>query len=806
MEGLEPLGSNSQQFGGKMETSSAPNIQGGAEDRGPQTGTQGPPMDTGHTDPYVLGPLGSHSPQFGEKMETSSAPSVPGGAVRVGGHHVLVSLPQNLPKFKLKIQKYFMSRNKSGGEETCEVTEISPTTYGVRFQNREALHRVLQKKDHMIDSVPVQMTIREGDIHHSPRSSRTHERADLSAEVGSRNDDSGPGRPPPPESDPRTLADPTERMMDDRCRAATPGGTNIPVSTAEKSFQIFLQTSTRLNPDLIHWKILQEIPHKFPSVTMIRSEADIEVRGSFNRIEELRRFLQTQLGGGERSTIHHDEERGEDGDDWLNLQTPLYEYITEIYKEELTKMETRYKVEVTEGKKSENTSYIKLNPLAPDSSVDRANQIFIEKIQAVTKDWSQKEVPISAMKAPLEDTKHYMKEHHKTLVLVDGDRLILRGPERELSLAVGALHKVEGRSRHPRRGITISSRDTRSEVIVDARHMDILKKLKSREMEELQQKYGVMMDEESKDKNVRVTFRATSGAPDLRAHACHSFTSLLQSTIMNLQRKTIHWNLENGEQLEQFRTELQKAGLDVILEQDNGSVTLIASPVLLEFAEEKLREFFKIKYVQGAAASRREAQEAMDTTGPPATKARAEQELCPICLDQITNKKVLKCKHEFCAHCLQKCQELKPVCPVCGVPYGVVIGNQPDGTMKVTTSGLSLSGYLGCGTIHIQYEVPGGIQQKHHPNPGKPFDGTQRMAYLPDNPEGQEVLRLLRKAFDQKLIFTVGESRTTGAKDTVTWNDIHHKTNPQGGAAGFGFPDPDYLKRVRDELKAKGVE
>ncbi|CAJ0952832.1 unnamed protein product [Ranitomeya imitator] len=410
------------------------------------------------------------------------------------------------------------------------------------------------------------------------------------------------------------------------------------------------------------------------------------------------------------------------------------------------------------------------------------------------------------MKAPLEDIKHYMKENHKTLVLVDGDHLILRGPERELSLAVGALQKVEGRSQHPRRGITISSSDTRSEVIVDARHMDILKKLKSREMEVLQQKYGVMMDEEGKDKNVRVTFRASSGAPDLCAHACHSFSSLLQSTIMNLQRKTIYGNLENGERLEQFRTELMKAGLDVVLEQSNGSVTLIASPVLLDFAEEKLQEFFKINDVRGAVTPRRDAEEAMDTTGPPETKARAEQEKCPICLDQMTNKKVLKCKHEFCADCLQKCQDMKPVCPVCGVPYGVVIGNQPDGTMKVTTSTQILRGHPGCGTINIHYDIPGGIQQKNHPNPGKPFHGTHRTAYLPDNREGREVLNLLRKAFDQKLIFTVGESRTTGAKDTVTWNDIHHKTSLQGGAAGFGFPDPDYLKRVRDELKAKGVE
>ncbi|XP_073502234.1 E3 ubiquitin-protein ligase DTX3L-like [Phyllobates terribilis] len=609
------------------------------------------------------------------------------------------------------------------------------------------------------------------------------------------------------------------------------GGNSWRSRRASKSFQIFLQTSTRLNSDLIHWEILQEIPLKFPSLTMIRSEAGIEVRGSFNRIEELHRFLQMHLGGGERSPIHDEE-----GDDWLNLQTPLYEYITEIYKEEVTQMEKRCKVEVTEGKKSKDVTYIKLNPLAPDSSVERAKQIFIEKIQAVTKDWSQKEAPISAMRAPLEDIKPYMKEHHKTLVLVDGDRVILRGPERELSLAVEALEKVEGRSLHPRRVITVSSRDMRSEgpghsrsetttppsdpvpgiplkkeyvpggaSIVDARYMNILKKLKSREMEELQQKYRVMMDEEGKDKNVRVTFRAMNGAPDLRAHACHSFTSLLQSTIVNLQRKTVHRNLENGERLEQFRMELEKAGLDVILEYEKGSITLIASPILLDFAEEKLQKFFKVKDAQGTAASGRDVEEVMDISNPPATKARGEEDRCPVCLDQMTNKKVLpKCKHEFCADCLQKCLDMKPVCPVCCVP--VVIGNQPDGTMKDTTSAQSLAGYPGCGTIQIQYDIPGGIQQKNHPNPGKAFHGAHRMAYLPNDREGQEVLRQLRKAFDQKLIFTVGESRTTGAKDTVTWNDIHHKTSIHGGPAGFGYPDPDYLKRVRDELKAKGVE
>jgi len=37
-----------------------------------------------------------------------------------------------------------------------------------------------------------------------------------------------------------------------------------------------------------------------------------------------------------------------------------------------------------------------------------------------------------------------------------------------------------------------------------------------------------------------------------------------------------------------------------------------------------------------------------------------------------------------------------------------------------------------------------------------------REAYLPDNDEGRKVLRLLRKAFVQRLIFTVGQSTTSG--------------------------------------------
>ena len=36
-------------------------------------------------------------------------------------------------------------------------------------------------------------------------------------------------------------------------------------------------------------------------------------------------------------------------------------------------------------------------------------------------------------------------------------------------------------------------------------------------------------------------------------------------------------------------------------------------------------------------------------------------------------------------------------------------------------------------------------------------------------------------------------------------NGVHHKTNTHGGTAYFGWPDPSYLWRVKEELKAKGI-
>ena len=98
------------------------------------------------------------------------------------------------------------------------------------------------------------------------------------------------------------------------------------------------------------------------------------------------------------------------------------------------------------------------------------------------------------------------------------------------------------------------------------------------------------------------------------------------------------------------------------------------------------------------------------------------------------------------------------------------------------------------------YSFSNGTQGPQHPSPGQPFFGTQRIAYLPYNSEGRSVAILLMKAWDLRVLFTVGTSITTQIPNSIIWNGIHHKTSTSGGPTAHGYPDDNYLSRVRDEL------
>jgi deltex-like protein len=88
---------------------------------------------------------------------------------------------------------------------------------------------------------------------------------------------------------------------------------------------------------------------------------------------------------------------------------------------------------------------------------------------------------------------------------------------------------------------------------------------------------------------------------------------------------------------------------------------------------------------------------------------------------------------------------------------------------------LPLETYENVGSWVVSYSFHDGYKN------GVQYRGTRRIAYVPDTVEGREVLFLLIKAFKRKVTFTVGDSVTTGRKNVVVWNSIHHKTHTHGG-------------------------
>ena len=185
-----------------------------------------------------------------------------------------------------------------------------------------------------------------------------------------------------------------------------------------------------------------------------------------------------------------------------------------------------------------------------------------------------------------------------------------------------------------------------------------------------------------------------------------------------------------------------------------------------------------------------------------------ENDDCPICLGPFKESGFIKgtgvCDHVFHAKCLEDSLKKDSKCPVCRAVIKKKFGPCPDGYMYITArKDMHCTGYEDCGTIVIDYRLLGGVQGPQHPNPGVRYFSEMRQAYLPDNEAGKQVLKLLKKAWEMKLTFRVGTSLSSGRNNVITWNDIHHKTDPYGGP--YGYPDATYFERVTADMHAMGV-
>ena len=185
---------------------------------------------------------------------------------------------------------------------------------------------------------------------------------------------------------------------------------------------------------------------------------------------------------------------------------------------------------------------------------------------------------------------------------------------------------------------------------------------------------------------------------------------------------------------------------------------------------------------------------------------------CTICLESVNNGKevseMTRCSHHFHTECIQAASKVDQRCPICRACGPKLEGNCPPGRMVWKVSDKlrgQLAGYEDCKVIVITYQMNGGIQDGRHQNPGVVYAGRRSMAYLPDNPQGRRVLELFKQAWKMKRTFTIGRSLWADADNRITWNDIHHKTSIEPNAE-YGYPDPTYLTRVVEDMKAMGIQ
>ncbi|NWX20439.1 DTX3L ligase, partial [Aegotheles bennettii] len=651
------------------------------------------------------------------------------------------------------------------------------------------------------------------------------------------------GASPPAEQDPpsHTVPSSSSPRQQEQKTARGHGGREREVITKK----IFLTVSATLNANMFTEQQRKKITALCPN---LKREGNLDIdgfeklTGDFTDIEKAYHYFKDILADSDpnHDFSHSESKKSLEDENGLTTEktndlivpSALYEYFSHICKEQMKILREHFGVSVRSKDRDDGSTSVCFTSDKSPASIERAKEFFTETFQKSMGDLKQEIIPIANSYILNETIMKLSARFSNLLAKSEGNQLLLRGPASEIVAAKKFLaEKAENSQAEKNMKISSELYKYRNGIEVDASVLKLLEPILSKEIEDIQDKFDTV--KEKKDTlygQMLIIFRPRIKTSDMSSHATESFINAFQNASAMLREKLISWKLSEvqKEKLNMLLNEKYLENRYVKLEKKEDKFFLSGLPNHLDAAEKHIKNLLNIKgstqtenrtplfpdlsdqEATGASEKKYNGRQKNNLSSEVHSKEKTDeedQEVCPICMDTIDNKERLsKCNHAFCKSCIDQAMAYKQSCPICNTVYGVMKGDQPEGTMSTRTMSISLPGYPTCGTIEITYNMQGGIQTSNHPDPGKRYGSTSRTAYLPDNKEGREILQLLRRAFDQKLIFTVGNSRTTGAQGVITWNDIHHKTSISGGPSRYGYPDPDYLQRVRSELKARGIE
>lgn len=362
-------------------------------------------------------------------------------------------------------------------------------------------------------------------------------------------------------------------------------------------------------------------------------------------------------------------------------------YVNHIFNKELKRIEEKNGINI---KAEVNVTF---EAARGDGSPQNALSEFITLVQKCLGDSHSSVIPLKHLGAEeLKDTLKIIKTpENKLLLALSSQEMIVYGPKRSQDAISESLkatmksptgsHSFNEFNESPDIGMSIKDPLTAAGLTINEDHWRLMTTSFSEHVSKIKAKFGVRFQESAigpSTVRVKAVHKRSGGNAAMESHAARALLHLYQEIVtspMNLSaRGDASASPNSWEDL--YTAEGISSG--PVLNGKSGHSSLKATASV----------------EQGATAG------------------DSPEETCPICMDTFTNKKQLKCKHEFCEECLAKSKKsMGSICPVCKDVFGVVTGDQPEGTMTSFLQNYSLPGFPKCNTIVITYDIPSGIQK-----------------------------------------------------------------------------------------------
>lgn len=369
-------------------------------------------------------------------------------------------------------------------------------------------------------------------------------------------------------------------------------------------------------------------------------------------------------------------------------------YLNHIYKDEIKRileengveMETELRVVFKAGQK--------------DGSLAKAVSEFTDLTQKSLGESDSSVIPLKQLDAEkLKDTLNFISSQDKKLLLaLSSQEMTIYGPSQSrnaISKSLSTTQKTSATttynfsggstwsSSHKSGDIVLNINDPLAQngLIIKESHWKLITASFQDSIAEIETKFGVQCERSvvSPDKvAIKAVYKRSGGNASMESHATRALVRLYQKIVTS----------------------------QTYFHQQNEAVVPHGSSNNVSFFSEG---------ASGGPVSNGHWEpsvlKAEADTEDGAAAGDSKDEKCTICMDLFTNKKQLKCKHEFCEECLEQAiQNQGPICPICKDVFGAIEGNQPAGTMDTSRESYPLPGFKNCGTIVINYNIPHGIQ------------------------------------------------------------------------------------------------